>query len=45
MKPKISPGVVADEVREWNFRTVRLTIAVLPVQAVQSFYVQVGLKY
>jgi hypothetical protein len=44
-KAHVPGGVVLDEDREWNFGTVRLTLARLPLQAVRSLYTPVGPKY
>jgi hypothetical protein len=41
-KSSVPPGVVLHEDAEWNFGTVRLTLAVLPWQITHAYYGEVG---
>jgi hypothetical protein len=45
IKSKIAPGVVLGEDKEWNFGTVRLTMAFLPAPAFHSLYADTRNKY
>jgi hypothetical protein len=41
-KSSVAPGVVLHEDKEWNFGTVRLTLAVLPWEITHVYYREVG---
>lgn len=41
-KPSVGAGVVLYEDREWNFGTVRLTLAVLPYEVTHAYYRKTG---
>jgi len=44
-RPSVGAGVVLYEDKEWNFGTVRLTLAVLPYEVTHTYYRETGLDH